>query len=250
MASIVHHHFTTKLEEDMIRGRAITNGIASHLHNRGSHESNHIYRHVFRRHSTVREYLENLGIRSAFHEDVLKSVRPLLPSGDTVTEITVSQLSDAISDEGIVALSKSIQQQQKKRQKKANRKRSLPKRQIIFRVSNEESTLTWRYGESLLDLAQSLQGQQLLGELDNMEGPCGGQMNCSTCHVYLDCKTYDALPPPVEAELDMLDLAFEPKETSRLGCQVKCNNILLEKLDNSHQVVVTLPPGVNIVWET
>jgi ferredoxin len=32
---------------------------------------------------------------------------------------------------------------------------------------------------------------------------------------------YDMLPPMQDEELDMLDLAFEVTETSRLGCQIK-----------------------------
>ena len=32
---------------------------------------------------------------------------------------------------------------------------------------------------------------------------------------------YDALPPPEEEEEDMLDLAMDLTDTSRLGCQIK-----------------------------
>ena len=32
---------------------------------------------------------------------------------------------------------------------------------------------------------------------------------------------YDALPPPDEEEEDMLDLAMDLTDTSRLGCQIK-----------------------------
>jgi ferredoxin len=32
---------------------------------------------------------------------------------------------------------------------------------------------------------------------------------------------YDTLPPTEDDEVDMLDLAFEVTDTSRLGCQIK-----------------------------
>ena len=67
-------------------------------------------------------------------------------------------------------------------------------------------------GQSLLDLAQAA-GQPL-------EGPCEGQMACSTCHVIIDKDWFDKLPPAVEDEEDMLDLATGARRTSRLSCQI------------------------------
>mmetsp|Transcript_49615 Transcript_49615/g.153220 ORF Transcript_49615/g.153220 Transcript_49615/m.153220 type:complete len:156 (-) Transcript_49615:196-663(-) len=59
-----------------------------------------------------------------------------------------------------------------------------------------------------------------------IEAACGGSCACSTCHMYLDPKTYDAIPEPSDAEYDMLDLAFAPEPTSRLSCQVKVTDEL------------------------
>jgi ferredoxin len=67
-------------------------------------------------------------------------------------------------------------------------------------------------GQSLLDLAQAA-GQPL-------EGTCEGQMACSTCHVIIDKDWFDKLPPAVEDEEDMLDLATGARRTSRLCCQI------------------------------
>lgn len=67
----------------------------------------------------------------------------------------------------------------------------------------------------------------------------------------MDPETFEALEPPTEAELDMLDLAFEVQETSsRLGCQVKFNHLLEKKLSPEHEIVVSLPSGVNNHWES
>lgn len=55
-------------------------------------------------------------------------------------------------------------------------------------------------GRSLLEIAHS-------NDID-LEGACEGSLACSTCHVYLDEKTYDSLEEPCDDENDMLDLAF------------------------------------------
>mmetsp|Transcript_13362 Transcript_13362/g.37793 ORF Transcript_13362/g.37793 Transcript_13362/m.37793 type:complete len:86 (+) Transcript_13362:1-258(+) len=53
-----------------------------------------------------------------------------------------------------------------------------------------------------------------------VEGACGGEMACSTCHMIFDEATFETLPEKEEEEEDMLDLALELTDTSRLGCQV------------------------------
>ncbi|VDK84959.1 unnamed protein product [Onchocerca ochengi] len=52
-------------------------------------------------------------------------------------------------------------------------------------------------------------------------GACEGTLACCTCHVILEPKHYKRLPSPVEDELDLLDLAPDATDFSRLGCQVK-----------------------------
>lgn len=54
-----------------------------------------------------------------------------------------------------------------------------------------------------------------------IEALCGGEMDCSTCHVIVDPIWFDKLPAATEDEDDMLDLIPSVTETSRLGCQVK-----------------------------
>jgi len=53
-----------------------------------------------------------------------------------------------------------------------------------------------------------------------LEGACGGELACSTCHLIFDPDIYDSLPEKEDEEDDMLDLAFEVTDTSRLGCQI------------------------------
>jgi ferredoxin, 2Fe-2S len=70
----------------------------------------------------------------------------------------------------------------------------------------------------------------------DIEGACEGSLACSTCHVIVDPSWFPKLVEPTEDEEDMLDLAFDLQETSRLGCQL----IMTEALDG---LVVKLPAG-------
>lgn len=70
----------------------------------------------------------------------------------------------------------------------------------------------------------------------DIEGACEGSLACSTCHVVVDPSWYAKLADATEDEEDMLDLAFDLQETSRLGCQI----IMTEALDG---LVVKLPAG-------
>jgi len=69
----------------------------------------------------------------------------------------------------------------------------------------------------------------------DIEGACEGCLACATCHVHVAPEWYDKLPAPSDDEEDMLDLAFNLCDTSRLGCQIRIS----EELDG---LVVTLPP--------
>ena len=56
--------------------------------------------------------------------------------------------------------------------------------------------------------------------IPGIDADCGGSMACATCHVYVEEKWLDKLPKAEEAEVDMIDMAFEPKKNSRLSCQI------------------------------
>jgi 2Fe-2S ferredoxin len=49
---------------------------------------------------------------------------------------------------------------------------------------------------------------------------CGGACACATCHVYVDAEWLDKMPPRKPEETDMLDMALEVRDTSRLSCQI------------------------------
>ena len=56
--------------------------------------------------------------------------------------------------------------------------------------------------------------------IPGIDADCGGSMACATCHVYVEETWLDKIPKAEEAEVDMIDMAFEPKKNSRLSCQL------------------------------
>ena len=64
-------------------------------------------------------------------------------------------------------------------------------------------------------------------DIPGIDADCGGSMACATCHVYVEEKWLDKLPKAEEGEIDMIDMAFEPKKNSRLSCQI----IVSDELD-------------------
>ena len=71
-------------------------------------------------------------------------------------------------------------------------------------------------------------------EISGIDADCGGSMACATCHVYVEEKWLNKIPKAEEAEVDMIDMAYEPKKNSRLSCQL----IVTNELDG---LVVTTP---------
>ena len=63
-------------------------------------------------------------------------------------------------------------------------------------------------------------------EIPGIDADCGGSMACATCHVYVEEKWLDRISKAEDAEIDMIDMAFEPKKNSRLSCQIIVSNEL------------------------
>uniref|UniRef100_A0AAV1U4X5 2Fe-2S ferredoxin-type domain-containing protein n=1 Tax=Peronospora matthiolae TaxID=2874970 RepID=A0AAV1U4X5_9STRA len=88
--------------------------------------------------------------------------------------------------------------------------------QVTFTFVDGEgasTTVTANEGQSLLDVAHEHDVE--------LEGACGGELACSTCHLVFEKRIFDELPEMSEEEEDMLDLAWGLTDTSRLGCQIK-----------------------------
>lgn len=105
----------------------------------------------------------------------------------------------------------------------------------FLKANGERIQVKGKVGESLLDV--------VVNNHVDLEGfgACEGTLTCSTCHLIFKKEDYDNLPDkPTDEELDMLDLAYDLTETSRLACQIIVN----EKLDG---VEVKVPATVNDV---
>jgi 2Fe-2S ferredoxin len=59
-----------------------------------------------------------------------------------------------------------------------------------------------------------------------IDADCGGACACATCHVYVEPEWMDKTGTRSSMEEDMLDFAFDVRDTSRLSCQIKISNTL------------------------
>lgn len=105
----------------------------------------------------------------------------------------------------------------------------MPKVTFIF-PGGERRDVEAPVGLSLMEIAQK-------NDIEQIEGACGGSMACATCHLYVHPDWWGRCLPEgkrSDEEEDMLDLAFDIRDSSRLGCQI----IMSEALDG---LVVALP---------
>jgi 2Fe-2S ferredoxin len=69
-----------------------------------------------------------------------------------------------------------------------------------------------------------------------IDGDCGGQCACATCHVYVSAPWSEHLPKMRANENDILEFTNERRESSRLACQI----IMTAEIDG---IEVHLPEG-------
>ena len=85
---------------------------------------------------------------------------------------------------------------------------------IIYITHNDEKhTVEVQNGLTVMEGA-------VQNDIPGIDADCGGGMACATCHVYVEEKWLNKLPKAEDAEVDMIDMAFEPKKNSRLSCQL------------------------------
>ena len=77
-----------------------------------------------------------------------------------------------------------------------------------------QSEVVAKAGYSLMDAA-------VINGVEGIDADCGGACACATCHVYISEQWSELVGKPEELEAEMLDVAEEVKESSRLSCQVK-----------------------------
>lgn len=57
-------------------------------------------------------------------------------------------------------------------------------------------------------------------DVQGVVAQCGGACACATCHVYIDPAWVDKLEAREDMEEGMLETAWEPRDNSRLSCQI------------------------------
>lgn len=74
---------------------------------------------------------------------------------------------------------------------------------------------------------------------------CGGNLACSTCHVWVE-EGADSLPEATEKEEDIMDKAFDVRPESRLGCQCKLadDDVVVEITEESLRAWLDENPDV------
>ena len=102
----------------------------------------------------------------------------------------------------------------------------MPKITYIDKLNNSK-TIDVDNGLSVMEGA-------IQNSIPGIDADCGGSMACATCHVYVQEKWLDLIPKAEDAEIDMIDMAYEPKKNSRLSCQI----IVSDDLDG---LTVTTP---------
>ena len=70
-------------------------------------------------------------------------------------------------------------------------------------------------------------------DIPGIDADCGGGMACATCHVYVKENWLNKLPKKEDGEEDMLDMAYEPKQNSRLSCQL----VVSDEIDGLEVVI-------------
>lgn len=101
-------------------------------------------------------------------------------------------------------------------------------RVIYIEHDGTSRTVELAEGESLMMGAVS-------NGVTGIDGDCGGNCACATCHVHVDSQwTQKVGPPASEGEMELLQLAPDCRPDSRLACQIK----MRRELDG---IVVHLP---------
>ena len=85
----------------------------------------------------------------------------------------------------------------------------------ITYINNKGNSKTIEVENGLTVMESAIQN-----DIPGIDADCGGSMACATCHVYVEEKWLDKIPKAEEAEVDMIDMAYEPKKNSRLSCQL------------------------------
>jgi len=75
-----------------------------------------------------------------------------------------------------------------------------------------------------------------MNSIPGIDGDCGGECACGTCHVYVDLAWVEKVGAQRSREIEMLSFAAAAEANSRLSCQIEVTPLL-------DGLVVRLPDG-------
>ena len=84
---------------------------------------------------------------------------------------------------------------------------------IFIDFEGTERSVDANVGDSVMEAATT-------NDLPGIDADCGGACACATCHVYVHEDWTHIVGKPEELEAEMLDVAEEVKDNSRLSCQI------------------------------
>jgi 2Fe-2S ferredoxin len=86
---------------------------------------------------------------------------------------------------------------------------------VVFKSPFEELSVEVERGSTLLEAAEKCGAK--------VGHTCGGVCACSTCHVWVR-RGLDSLSEQEDQEADRLDMGFDVRPYSRLGCQTRVDD--------------------------
>ncbi len=90
---------------------------------------------------------------------------------------------------------------------------------ITFITSNKEKIVLEGDAGNVMQLAVN-------NGISGIDGDCGGVCSCATCHVFVAEKDIDKVGRASSIEVDMLELADDANEFSRLCCQIEISDTI------------------------
>jgi ferredoxin, 2Fe-2S len=85
--------------------------------------------------------------------------------------------------------------------------------------NGSEQTVEGQNGMSVMETA-------VKNMVPGIDADCGGACACATCHVYVEPEWVGKAGSRSQMEEDMLDFAFDVRDSSRLSCQIKVSDQL------------------------
>lgn len=97
---------------------------------------------------------------------------------------------------------------------------------IFTKAGKEDRVVDVEIGITVMEAAQTNGVAGILGD-------CGGALSCATCHVHIHPDWLERVGVASELENEMLELAIDPDEFSRLSCQI----VVSDELDGAQFII-------------